>query len=392
MSSRDALLGAPTPIEDCVLREVSPNSDHAGAKFFNPSSFQSIMPSKLIFALVFVTCAFAQNKIRSPEGDWKDLTNLVTEPKSTGAVKTVRKSAAESEAEVQKQREKYRQTAISARQYYSSYPQDKNAGQARKIEALSLLRAAAHTDADRGQGAVSVAQSFRDNRSNPTNERFEVAALMERQKFALANSGRFLSSDSLHHEKIAESLQAEFGNTPEVFSFHLGVVNTADFETAGRVARKIVQSSAPTPMKVEAQTSLDRYALVGAKLDRRLRTDSGLEVGLGEVGKTTIIYVWSPEQGVSHFGALATQARTVPKDCRWVYIAVRSKTGPFNVFKNQAPFPGIHFYEPPADWGGLSQLLKIRHTPYVYIIDGTEKLVGYGFVDELKDLMRLVSR
>jgi len=350
----------------------------------------------LLFAWVSVHVYSAEpaGKVKTADDDWKHIATLTPSIVTVGKVNNSAAANASAQPKLTDQQKiaQLKQTAQSAKDFYTNYPADARARAAEKIEVTCLLLAARHTDPDQGQAALQLAGTYRTKTTNPIKDRVEVASVMERQKYSLQNSGKSLSKDAVQHEKIADSLQKEFGDTSEVYAFYLGVVNTADFEAANRVAKKITQQNAPTHSKAEAKVTLDRYSTLGKVPAGTFQADDGRKVSLGEPGKPTVVFVWSPRQTPNHFAALGPYKKQIPSDMRWVYVSVNSTAGPFNLTKGQAPFPGTHLFEPAGPEGPISQILKIRRVPFIYVLDRKGALAGYGEVSELPALLKLANR
>lgn len=303
------------------------------------------------------------------------------------ATSATRKTPAQVQADIQQRAGVARQTAQSANVFYTSFPNDPRVPQARKLESMSLLRGVLATDADRGQVALQTASAYRGDRTIPGKDRLEVAVMMERLQYELRQNGRALSSDPAEHERTADRLRTEFGDLPEVYGFYLAVVNTADRETANRVARKILLQPAPASAKIEAQLTIDRYSLLGKKVDAVFTTLEGEPVALSTPGKPTIVYLWSGDARVNDLNRLKGHSSIVPHDARWVYVALHSGVGATLAARSLAPFPGSYCFDAAPSAGVVGKLFKNQHLPYVYVFDRGGNLASYGRPDELPALL-----
>lgn len=353
--------------------------------------FLHILTLAVLLPAVSVFSAEATGKGKTADDAWQN----ISAPVSAGAasrspsVGTV-KNATQVKADDQQKVVQLKQAAQAAKDFQASYPADPRARDAKKLEAVYLVQAARPSDADRGQAALAVAAAYRNDKSNSAQDRFDVAVLMERQQYAVLGEGKILAKDAVTHEKTADKLRAEFGDTPEVYAFYLGVVNTADPENAHRVAQRIQTMPAPAYAKSEAQVTIDRHALIGKALTTKFTDADGKPVVLSQAGSPTIVYVWSPTSTPNAFKALANQ-KGIPSDARWIYIALNTTSGGLDLVRKQAPFPGVHCLELPVAMGPLTNALKIRHLPYVYVFGRDGAMVGYGQLEDLPGLLRAAN-
>lgn len=359
----------------------------------------------LRYFIFIITCVGASSLIgqtstakRSADDDWQKLTApggktvSVTTPgasssdgKAADTGTQVRLTDAQLTAAL-------KQTAQNAKDFQANFPTDSRVAQAKKIEAVSLVKAVRPADSDNGQAAFQTATIFRKDLKNSASDRFEVAALIERQQYSVQGNGKVLAKDVVQHEKTADKLRTEFGDIPEVYAFYLGVVNTADTENANRVALRVQQLPAPAYAKAEAQVTVDRHALIGKRLDQKFTDASGQTIALSEAGKVTIIYVWPPASSEVAFKALEKYKTMVPSDARWVYVALNSPASVAEVAKRLAPFPGTYCAELPQGTGPFTSALKIRHMPFVYVFGKDGTMAGYGRLEDLPALLTTAKR
>jgi hypothetical protein len=330
----------------------------------------------------------AGKPVRSADDDWA---SVVTQ--AAGGNLNQRANAGRSANAVDlDQVVRLKQAAQSAKEFYTNHPNDARAKQAKKVEAMSLVRAVRPGDSDKGQAAFSVAGVFRADPANSIQDRFEVATLIERKQFAAEQQGRPLASEPVQHEKVADRLRSEFGDIPEVHAFYLGVANGGDAESGFRVAQRVQQMPAAPYIKAEANVVIERHDLLGTRVSRDFTDADGKAVTLDAVGKISVVFVWSIVSNPKALAGLSKFRSAIPQDTRWIYVALNATEPALNFARSSAPFPGVHCLEPPDKLGPLTEALKIRSAPFAYVFGRGGVLVGYGSPEQLPALLKLAGQ
>lgn len=152
--------------------------------------------------------------------------------------------------------ERLRSLQSSARSYHSRFPVDARFAEAKKLEVLSGLQILQLGFYDIRGYTKAAANAYRENKTIPASDRFEVAVAME--WLALPKTTRDDEATQIaRREKVADALFAEFGGIPEVYNQYLGLLLAADIANAARIARKLEQKTLPDNIKREVQRSLD---------------------------------------------------------------------------------------------------------------------------------------
>ena len=313
-----------------------------------------------------VTSGSAQSAASDASAKWRDIVVLVTPPRAIDPIAANKaKSPSQSTQDFANQA---KQIAIAAKDFYAKFPSDQNAGKAKKTEALYAAIGAQPGDSDQGRAALQTASAYRSDSTNSAKDRLEVAVAMEQAQLRLKPSRDKTIYNSVAMTKAADNLQKEFGNIPEVGDFYIGVARTADRATSVRMAQNVLAWNATPSAKTEAQAIIDRNSLIGTKLNLKLTTVDGSAFDLGkQSGKVTVVFVWSVAGGVNSVGSLSSVKKGLPNNAQIVYLGVGGTAGQATIPSSRLPVPGILCFETKV--AAALDLLKIRHLPYVFVLD-----------------------
>lgn len=286
----------------------------------------------------------------------------------------------------------WRPVAAAARTFYQTYPADKNAGAAQKLEAVLSLQGVVNGDPAYEQAALTLAQGYRQNPEIPAKDRFEVALLAERVQARQKLGGRASGFIPAEMEKIADKLRGEFGSTPEVYDFYVAVARSGDMATGKRIAQNVLAWPASAPAKAEAAQILERSALLNTRLAIKLKRTDGQQVDLAQQsGKMTLVYLWSP-RSTNALGPLKSYAKSLPSGTQIIYVGVGASAVQVQAAQTSAPVPGTFCLEEKGVTGPTLDALHVRHLPYVFVLSPSGTLAGYGPASELTNLVAVANR
>lgn len=184
--------------------------------------------------------------------------------------------------------------ADRAKGFYTEFPQDPNASEARKLEALYLIEAAGGDDDATKARMLSSIQSFRSDQSVPAYERAIVAGTYE----FIAVGRRVRSPGDLQREYqgVARSLIREFPDQPQGYITLLTEAGLVDDQSARAMAQEIVNASAaPSSARQAANGLLARLNSVGKPIDTLL-DETVLKAGQKggwRQNRPGVLYVWA---------------------------------------------------------------------------------------------------
>ena len=303
-----------------------------------------------------------------------------------------KRTAVQATSATQQEADHSRSVAQAARDFYTRFPAEANAVQARKLEATAALNGLKSATPAQAQAALRVAGDFRHNQGNPPEDRFDVALAMDRFQSTKAQGGRPLHKNPQAYEKLAYKLRAEFGDRPEVFRLYAGIANQLEPEAAHTLAQRIIQMPAKAHIKSQAQDIIERHALLGHRLDLQLTTIDRRPVDLKNlVGGPTVLYLRSVGAG-NPYGGLAALRKSVPVGTQWVYLFLGQPLASVTAAKGLAPYAGSICHEPLETMQRVDERLHLRTSPYVFVLNRQGLLSGYGPVDELATLLAAANR
>ena len=287
---------------------------------------------------------------------------------------------------IQQQAEQFMLGSEAAQAFYTAYPGDSAAPQARKLEVVLALQSVQLGDLKNQPHALALSNAYLANQGNPPRDRFDVA--LTAGVLSSAFQGKELPYDTVVFQNLADSLHTEFGELSDVYGLYLSLMRTADSSESLAVARKLIAMKAPAWVAAEAQETIDRSALLGKPLDLILMLDDGKTINLAApYPHPTLIYVWSNRTGAGDLAILGQFKSAIPAGTRVVYVSLQSKPFAPDDAEPQAPIAGIYHFEEPGLDGLTARALKVRQFPCVYVLTGQGVLAGFGRVEDIAALL-----
>ena len=351
--------------------------------------------------------AFAQTTAKPENQDladaaWLNVTTLATPVasvksaapiaagKTTGVTGPIDASARKTDPQYlaarQQQADRFLQAAQSARDFYTQYPENPKAADARKIEVVSLLRGVRSGAEARAADADRLAQTYLADRSNAKRDRYLVASMLK--QMAVEKKGlKDQTALFAEYEKNAAALFADFADVPEVYQLFLGLARNAPEAQARQIAADLLQKPAPPEIKAEAQAVLDRLDMPGKTLVLKFLMNDGTEFDLAkQKGTPVVLYFWASWSPGSV--AALPQIREAAKR-KAVFVGVNLDLEPAAAQRalGGEPLPGLQRWEPRGIKGDVPQQLRLNRLPLVYVFDDRGVLRGTGHPRELANLL-----
>jgi hypothetical protein len=277
------------------------------------------------------------------------------------------------------------QASRSAKAFYTAFPGDVFAGEARKLEVMSGLQSVEFGNTPYQQTALELATAYAGDAANALSDRFDVA--LTASLFSPKATGVRLTEDAAAYEALADGLRSQFGDLTQVYRLYLSIMGTVPVADGAELALKIQDMNAPAWAKAEAQRTLDRVALVGRPIDLGLLSQDNVPIRLDASGSgPTVVYVWSNRIGTADLDALAQYASAIPQGTRVVYVSLQSSAATAGAAQ-AAPVPGFFCFDPSSLDGLIARTLGVQQIPYVYVIDGQGRLSGFGPPSRLAALL-----
>jgi hypothetical protein len=327
------------------------------------------------------------NRAGSAGDDWAALSALA---KSGGTPKRgERSSRADAVALHTQQVADMRSVTEAARAFYTRYPTDGRAAEARKMEAIAGLRGVVAEDQAHELAAVAVATAYRVDQGVPAKDRLDVAIAMENQGLALKVRSGLVSDRGEEQMKVIRSLRAEFGPLAELDSYAVATARRSDPKTAHALASEVVRSTAVVARDMrEAKAIKDRCRLLGHSINLSVPLADGGECNLGtERGHVTIVVVWSPRRPEA-LDPLSVFGKTFPRGTQVVALALGGTANDAKRISRTLPVLTKSAFAPfgPAT-RSVGDALKVHISPYVYVLNRSGVLTDFGTIDELPDVL-----
>lgn len=184
--------------------------------------------------------------------------------------------------------------ADKARDFYTQFPKDQRAADARKRERMFLGYAADRGDTNRAARLKTLEQEQLKDPNVTEDEKFELRARAV-ERAAGAKQAESMEAALAELEKGARELLKDFPKRPEVFEMLLMVASNDQGEKGRSLANEIIKSdAAPEALKDEAKAILKKMDALGKPLGIKFTALDGREVDLSKMkGKVVLIDFWA---------------------------------------------------------------------------------------------------
>ena len=324
--------------------------------------------------------------------DWSNL-SAQARPTPLRPASDGRNTSVQAKANIKQQAVVSRQAAQNAKDFYAQYPGHAKAAEARKLEVVAGLHGVEDGDDNYEKSALALAQNYRDNRTNPASDRLDVALAMDRLKVSSGAKSKKIVPRTTEWEQMADKLQVEFGDQPQLQSYYAELVRSGDMFTSKRIATNLLQQKPAPGAKAEAQAMLDRHSLLGRPL---ALTVTGLDGGAVDLskqkGSVTVVFVWAASAGPEVQKMLTRFQRSIPPGVGIMYLALGGEQKKLSVAPGSQPIRGRTCFVPASGSKAAVDYLKLRDMPYLYVLNAKGTLSGFGPVGEFTNLLALAMR
>lgn len=254
--------------------------------------------------------------------------------------------------------------ADRAKGFYEKHPHHSQAGEARRLEILSLLQ----NEADEGENLngrldKAVAALRSDTKVSATTRALGAAA------YEFSRAHRAAKNEPARRKNVesaARQLAAEFPAEAPGYQALLVAARLSNVAQGETLAREIVNAAtAPKELKAQAQILIDRASLLGRPLADVLG-DSGAEL-LAQVNQAQakIVYSWATWAPSSVELGKMIQIRQLPA----IAVCLDDDVERAQTFRRTAGLGGVQVFDPQGRAGAIAQLLKFDAAGHVYIVD-----------------------
>lgn len=259
--------------------------------------------------------------------------------------------------------------ADRCRDFSAAHPGDAAAPEARRREAIFLLRAAFQGDTTQKARCDELVALVRTDTVLPIEERFDVASFADHRSASL-QSFASEAARRAQFEAIAQALVKEFPSVQETWAAMLRLAQDCEEDRAHRLLDTLLGSAQPSPeIMAGAQSLLDRLALVGKPLEPLLK--AGLQPAATPAiakGSPVILYTWSASCETSLLLA-ATIAQQAPTGATILGINLDSDTSSARDTAKARQLPGTQLYDKAGTDSRIAQQLKLTSPSIIFIAD-----------------------
>lgn len=286
--------------------------------------------------------------------------------------------------------ERLTKDADEARSFYANYPSHARANHAKKMEVLARLSALALGADDSGGQTRAAADSYRNDKRNPVEERYEVALAAE--CLNVPSSGGASAGGLSSQERLAEKLFSEFGSILQVNQHYASLLRTADAATSARVLAKLNQRTLPDDLKKDVQRAQAVALRLGKPVELTLTTLDGKKIDFSQSTAVTVVCFWNVWAGPRDIPLLGVNKGKVAGSVNWIYVGLGGTAPTLASLGSFTPFPGVHCHDPAGLAGAAAATLAMQQSPAVAVLGPRGKLVGSGSFDQLPALLMEASR
>jgi hypothetical protein len=257
--------------------------------------------------------------------------------------------------------------ANQLKQFYTQYPNDAHAKEAKWLEALALNQAALNEDTSQETRRLQLLADVRKDVGIPLSKRFEAVAWSNQVAIArrkLMSRAAFLAAQ----EEATRSLIAEFPTFTVGYESLCGIAQQSE-PSRGRIAARdiLAMSSAPAAVKTEAQRLLDRYELVGKQISSILAQGGVPALSSSGTAKVRVFYTWSKDS--SHSIADAKRLEKNAPQSSFVGICLDTNVAVAKQAASSVGLPGEQYFHELGTDSPLASALKTGKGMVVYLVD-----------------------
>ncbi|MCL5097559.1 MAG: TlpA family protein disulfide reductase [Candidatus Omnitrophica bacterium] len=234
-----------------------------------------------------------QAKATDAELLWAEVVKACQPPVIPQQWRTNRPSAEEITQFRTKQGEIAIQAADKAKEFYTKFPNDAKAAEAKAKEGRMLAMAAQLGNPAANPRLEAIEQEQLKDPKLSEEDRFRIRAQAV-ERAAMSRQADGMPAVLAEFEKGARTLIKEFPKRPEPYEMLLEIAANTEGEKALVIAKEIANSDAPEEIKSQAQGLMNKLGQVGKPLSLKFTAVDGREVNLAKLGgKVVLIDFWA---------------------------------------------------------------------------------------------------
>ncbi|MEO8425569.1 MAG: TlpA disulfide reductase family protein [Verrucomicrobiota bacterium] len=202
-----------------------------------------------------------------------------------------------SEEDITKFRESQGKHAAAAagksKDFYTRFPEDAKAGEARKKEFELTVIAVQLGNTNLLARLEELEKERAKDPSLSEDELFQMRSDAI-QRAAMSHEAKGMQAVFTEFEKGVRILQKEFPKRPEIAQMFLEIASNSEGENARKLAQEIVDGNGAEPVKEEARVLLKKMDAVGKPLPIKFTAVDGREVDVTKMtGKVVLVDFWA---------------------------------------------------------------------------------------------------
>ena len=268
--------------------------------------------------------------------------------------------------------------------FQAEFPDSTQAREAKRYEAMNILLAAQAGDKAHEGLWKEVVNAVRRDAAVPAADRYAVAA--QADYLLVSRQGGLTPAQRIEAcVRVARSHTAEYPAEPGGYAALLALARSHPLPAARALAEEVAGMPAPAPIKAQATRLVERFDMVGKKVDRIL-ADAGVE-GLRTANQPLVIYTWATWSKGSL--ELAEKLKAAAGGATLAGLCLDRDVEAAKAVAAEIRLPGSQTYDAEGTGGALAQALKLDDTGWVYLIDRSGAVVTVRGQDDLKAIAQL---
>lgn len=278
--------------------------------------------------------------------------------------------------------------ADRAREFYTKFPDDPHAEEAKTQEVQALINAARTGDATAEGRLNTTVEAYRADKKVSNKVKVQTVAA---HAFNQAMRGQKTKAERFAAiENVARNLAADFPDQPQGYESLMTIAAADEDEgKARKIAEELLRSPSPAAVKENARALLGRMDLMGKPIAAEFDgADAKKAKVAAKAGRVTLIYTWASWSP----GSLALAAKLKQRGVNANVVALNLDDDPkaAEALAAKEGLPGTIVYDERGREGALAQRLKVKSAPQVIIVDAQGVIRDVrGEVDLEKKLTQL---
>jgi thiol-disulfide isomerase/thioredoxin len=274
-----------------------------------------------------------------------------------------------------------------AKDFYTKYPDDKRAAQAKFYE----MRALNMADQMGATNATARLHKLEENKLADPNsseeEKLQIKFAEVRRK--AQGKGEFGTPEfNTELEKGVRELQKEFPKRPEPWQLLVQIAGFSDAAHGKELLTEVVNGSAPDEIKAQAKAQLGKMDRVGKPLDLNFKAVDGRDVDLSKMkGKVVLIDFWATWCGpcvaeLPHVKAAYDELHS--KGFEIVGISLDNDKSKLTKFTAEKKMEWPQYFDGKQWENEISTKYGIQSIPAMWLVDKKGNLRDINARDDLK--------